>query len=279
MNGSPYSSWLVASDIDGTLLNKKRQLPLANYKAVLDFVRNGGIFTLASDRNPESMSFHYNKLPIDGVPAIVMGGAGIYDFANEKMLSFKALSDSAIKTAVEIGSRFPTVDTIINTKDRLYISGIGFWAKFYLNADRVSHKYFRYISEVPEDDWGKVVFFGPMWRIKQLKKELLAVEGRDYSVIDSSIVSVQIQAKGANKGTALLKLAEILGVESSHTAAIGDYFNDYKMLSKAEISGCTADSPKPIKRVADYVACNNNDGAVADFLGYLKKRIIENNDK
>jgi hydroxymethylpyrimidine pyrophosphatase-like HAD family hydrolase len=53
MSESPYSSWLVASDIDGTLLDKKRKLPLANYKAVLDFVNKGGTFTLASDRNPE----------------------------------------------------------------------------------------------------------------------------------------------------------------------------------------------------------------------------------
>lgn len=275
MSESPYSSWLVASDIDGTLLNKKRKLPLANYKAVLDFVNKGGVFTLASDRNPESMSSHYNKLPIIGVPAIVMGGAGIYDFVKEKMLWFKPLSENSIKSAVEISSKFPTVDTIINTKDRLYISGIGFWAKFYLNADKVSHKYFRYLDEVPTDDWCKVVFFGPMWRIKQLKKVLLDVPDREYSVIDSSIVSVQIQAKGANKGTAVLKLCEILGIDPSHTAAIGDYYNDYKMLSKVEIAGCTASSPKPLKRIADYVSCHNNDGAVADFLSYLESRVIE----
>ncbi len=275
MSESPYSSWLVASDIDGTLLNKKRKIPISNYKAILNFVKKGGNFTLASDRNPESMGFHYNKLPIYGVPAIVMGGAGIYDFVKKKMLWFKPLSENSIKTAVETASKFPTIDTIINTKDKLYISGIGFWAKFYLNAEMVSHKYFRYISEVPTDDWAKVVFFGPMWRVKQLKKALLAVPDRDYSVIDSSIVSVQIQAKGANKGAALMKLAGILGIDPSHTAAIGDYYNDYKMLSKAEISGCTESSPKALKRIADYVACHNNDGAVADFLEYLSNEIIE----
>ncbi len=274
MSDTNYSSWLVASDIDGTLLDKKRRLPLSNYKAVLDYVKKGGLFTLASDRNPESMSVHYNKLPLYGVPAIVLGGAGIYNFSEKKMLRFKPLSDSSVKAAVETGLRFPTVDIIVNTRDRLYISGIGFWAKFYLNADKVSHKYFRYISEVPQEEWGKVVFFGPMWRIKQIKKILRDIPDREFSVIDSSIVSVQIQAKGANKGTAVLELADILGIDHSHTAAIGDYYNDYKMLSKVEVAGCTADSPKPLKRIADYVACENNDGAVADFLDYLKKEII-----
>ncbi len=280
MNGElPYSSWLVASDIDSTLNNKKRELPPENLKAVQDFVAKGGKFTLASDRNPELMTGHFDKLPISGTPAVVMGGAGIYDFTERKLLRFKPLSAASVEAAVNIAKKFPTLDFIIDTKDKQYIAGIGFWAHFYLRKSHATHEYFRRIEDVPREDWGKIVFFGPMWRARQIGKALRAVEGREYSVIDSSIVSVQIQAKGANKGTAVMEIAEMLGIAPDHTAAIGDYYNDYQMISLVEISGCTASAPKELKEKADYVACHCNKGAVADFLGYLTEKIkkIKNN--
>ena len=277
MNGElPYSSWLVASDIDSTLNNKKRELPPENLKAIEDFVAKGGRFTLASDRNPELMGGHFDNLPISGTPAVVMGGAGIYDFTEKKLLRFKPLSPDSVEAAVNIAKRFPTLDFIIDTKDKQYIAGIGFWAHFYLRKSHATHEYFRRIEDVPRENWGKIVFFGPMWRVRQIRKALKSVEGREYSVIDSSFVSVQIQAKGADKGSAVMEIAEMLGIEPDHTAAIGDYFNDYQMISKVDISGCTASAPKKLKDKADYVACHCNNGAVADFLGYLTKRISKN---
>lgn len=275
MNGElPYSSWLVASDIDSTLNNKKRELPPENLKAVEDFVANGGKFTLASDRNPELMGGHFENLPIGGTPAVVMGGAGIYDFTERKLLRFKPLSAGSVEAAVKIAEKFPTLDVIIDTKDKQYISGIGFWAHFYLRKSHATHEYFRRIADVPRENWGKAVFFGPMWRVRQIKKAFCAVEGREFSVIDSSIVSVQIQAKGANKGTAVMEIAEMLGIEPNHTAAIGDYYNDLKMLSEVGVAGCTASAPQKLKDIADYVTCHCNKGAVADFLGYLTKNKI-----
>ena len=35
-----YKDWLVVSDIDGTLNDKRRNLPERNLKAITDFVKN-----------------------------------------------------------------------------------------------------------------------------------------------------------------------------------------------------------------------------------------------
>ena len=66
----------------------------------------------------------------------------------------------------------------------------------------------------------------------------------------------------------------MLGIEPNHTAAIGDYYNDLKMLSEVGVAGCTASAPQKLKDIADYVTCHCNKGAVADFLGYLTKNKI-----
>ena len=89
MSNKDFSNWLVVSDIDGTLNNKLRKLPKRNFEAIKHFVlKCNGHFTLASGRNVESMRKHYDRLPIKGTPAVVLNGAGVYDYSQEKMLHY-----------------------------------------------------------------------------------------------------------------------------------------------------------------------------------------------
>ena len=271
-----YSSWLVASDIDGTLNDKRHKLPQRNLKAIADFVEKGGKFTLSSDRNAESMKRYYDKLPLNGIPAVITNGAGIYDYVNEKMLYFSELNESSMDKAIEIAKKYPTIDTMVFTADTLYRTGIGFWTIFYVIIDRLSYKLCRDIKKVPRGGWGKVVFSGPPWRVRQLKKELKKTTNRGFDIISTSFVSVGILARGTNKGTAVLKLAEMLGIDESHTAAVGDYYNDFEMLTQVAVAGCTAQAPDALKAISEHVTCHCNDGAVADFLDFVVENKIEN---
>ena len=80
-----FENWLVVSDIDGTLNNKFRKLPKRNYDAIKKFTELGGNFTLASGRLQSSLERNYNRIT-PNQPAIVLNGAGLYDYKNRKML-------------------------------------------------------------------------------------------------------------------------------------------------------------------------------------------------
>ncbi len=273
---SILSKWLVTSDIDGTLNNKRRKLPRRNLEAITDFVARGGRFTLASSRSPQSMSRHYKKLPID-TPAVVINGAGIYDFTKEEMIYFSPLSKEAMEDLCKVARKYPTVDNVIVTKDDMYyISGLGLWGIIYVLADKLDHKIRHNINDVPKEDWGKVIFSGPPWRIKNVKKRLEKIENRDFIVISTSIASFEVLAKGTHKGSAVLRLAAMLGIDPDHTAAIGDYYNDYEMLTQVGVAACCGQAPGKIKEICEYVTCHCDLGAVADFLGYLERKIKQN---
>ena len=121
-NKKPLSDWLIVSDIDGTLNNKLRQLPERNKLAIERFVAEGGHFTLASGRNPQSMERHFRSLPIAGTPAVVINCAGIYDFSKNEMVFFSPMSDEGMRLAVEAAKKFPLVDVIVVAKDTIYIT-------------------------------------------------------------------------------------------------------------------------------------------------------------
>ncbi len=271
-NKKSLSNWLIASDIDGTLNNKLRRLPERNEKAIQKFVSMGGRFTLASGRNPQSMEKHFRRLPIAGTPAIVMNGAGLYDFQKNEMIYFSAMSKEGMNLAVEAAKKFPMVDVIVVAKDIIYITGSGWFGKLFVAADKLDHKHIRNIDDVPKGNWGKVIFSGIPTHISKVKKHFTSLINPDLTLMSSSIASFEILARDTHKGTAVLKLAEILGIDKSHTGAIGDYFNDFDMLKSVGVPACCGQAPKELKDVSEFVACHCNNGAVADYLEYIEKK-------
>ena len=75
--------------------------------------------------------------------------------------------------------------------------------------------------------------------------------------------------EGVHKGSALMKIAEMYNIEQKHTAAIGDYFNDYDMLKTVGLPACCGQAPKAMHEIAKFHACHCNSGAVADLLEYI----------
>ena len=267
-----FSDWLVVSDIDGTLNNKARKLPERNKKAIEKFVANGGHFTLASGRNPQSMEKHFKSLPIKGTPAVVINGAGVYDFQKQEMIYFSAMSDEAMELAVKAAEKFRMVDVLIIAKDMIYVTGIGWFGKIFVAVDKLKHKHIKNIREVPRENWGKVIFSGIPMHITKVKNYFEALNSEELTLMSSSVASFEILAKNTHKGTAVLKLAEILGIDNSHTGAIGDYFNDYDMLKTVGVPACCGQAPKELKEISEFVACHCNNGAVADFLEYIETK-------
>ncbi|MGN0542768.1 MAG: Cof-type HAD-IIB family hydrolase [Acutalibacteraceae bacterium] len=272
MNNKSLSNWLIASDIDGTLNNKLRRLPKRNELAINEFVSAGGHFTLASGRNPQSMEKHFRRLPIAGTPAVVINGAGLYDFEKNEMIYFSAMSEEGMRLAIEAAKRFPTVDVLVVAKDMIYVTGIGYFGRFFVAADKLKHRCIKNIEDVPKKDWGKVIFSGLPTDISKVKKHFTSMDDPDLTLMSSSIASFEILARNTNKGTALLKLADILGIDKTHVGAIGDYFNDFDMLKCVGVPACCGQAPRELKEISEFVACHCNKGAVADFLEYIEAK-------
>lgn len=272
MNNKSLSNWLIASDIDGTLNNKFRRLPKRNELAINEFVSAGGHFTLASGRNPQSMEKHFRRLPIAGTPAVVINGAGLYDFEKNEMIFFSAMSEEGMQLAIEAAKRFPAVDVLVVAKDMIYVTGIGYFGRFFVAADKLKHRCIKNIEDVPKKDWGKVIFSGLPADISKVKKHFTSMDDPDLTLMSSSIASFEILARNTNKGTALLKLADILGIDKSHVGAIGDYFNDFDMLKCVGVPACCGQAPRELKEISEFVACHCNKGAVADFLEYIEAK-------
>lgn len=267
-----YSSWLVVSDIDNTLNNKMRKTPAVNTEAIRRFVHDEkGNFTLASARNVQSLTPHYKNLPDVKTPAIVLNGAGIYDFSEEKMIWFNPISDSAEEIILKAMERFASLEIGIFTDDMIYLVRSRFLSPIMMALDNLNHKKCTSLSEVPKGKWGKVIFYCLPNMKKKIKEYVLSLSGDGISYIDTTAFSFDLVSSTTHKGNAVLALAEILGVPEENIGAIGDYYNDLDMLRTVSHPACCKQAPEEIHKVCEYHACHCNEGAVADFLNYIEE--------
>ena len=271
-----YSKWLLISDIDGTLNTKSFKLPENNKIAIKEFVNNGGNFTLCSGRNLQSLSIHYNKLGIS-TPAIFLNGAGIYDFKNNVMIYQNFISYEGEKIILDVLKKHKLAQLTVFTADKILLATRKcIYGRIICKMDKLDCELYKKISDLPRGVWGKVSFFGTKGLINKLKDIFSNNENsKFFECFKTSPFTLEVVSKGVNKGAAVLKLAELLNIEKSNTAAIGDYYNDVEMLKRVAHPVCCGQAPDDIKEISEYVACHCNDGAVADFIDYIKTNYIK----
>ncbi len=266
------SHFLIVSDIDGTLNNKFRTTPKVNLEAIRRFTKEEcGHFTLASARCVESLYTHYKKLPDQNTPAIVLNGAGIYDFSKRKMLWYNSIPTEAKTLIQKALDEFSGLEIAIFTPDKIYLVRPKISSRFMMRLDGLEHTECKCLNDVPEGNWGKIIFFCMPWNKSKIKAFMISQNQRGVRYIDTSVASFDLVNETTHKGTSIKVLADMLGIDEKNIGAIGDYFNDYDMLRSVAHPACCAQAPKELHDICEFHACHCNKGAVADFISYIEK--------
>jgi hydroxymethylpyrimidine pyrophosphatase-like HAD family hydrolase len=81
--------------------------------------------------------------------------------------------------------------------------------------------------------------------------------------VQTSPKYLDFYCEGVNKGSAVKRLAQHLGIPLERVIAIGDYYNDLDMFKIAGLSIAMGNAPSEVRRAADLVAPANDEGGAA----------------
>lgn len=91
----------------------------------------------------------------------------------------------------------------------------------------------------------------------------------DFCIQDEDacgIVNGELASKAFNKGKAVERLCEFLGISREDTIAVGDSMNDLEMLQAAQIGVCMDNGSPSLKKIADMVCPSvTEDGLYSAF--------------
>ena len=110
----------------------------------------------------------------------------------------------------------------------------------------------------------------------RLGKKVAIISGRESKIVEKRVkeLGIEFLYQGIkNKKDKLDELLEVLNLKKENVAAIGDDFNDYKMLKSVGLSFAPLNAANEIKEIVDIVLSKNGgDGAVREMIEFILRR-------
>ena len=260
---------LVCIDIDGTLLDSKKNLPAENLEAVHYAMDHGAAVAIASGRSVSGIKPLIAELGIDRNGVCLNGGLilcdkVIHQTIMEETLVMKILEQaekyksqvflSAAEFNITNGEVSPQLKELIEKgslrSDYFYCTG---YDELRREAHRNKDKIIKLaIKELDEENF-------------DLLKQAL-IDLHLFHVVKSDEYFVDVGPLGVNKGKGVAILTDYLHIPMEQVMCIGDNENDLEMLDMAGIGVAMGNAVEPVKRAAVYVTSDNDHTGVAEAI-------------
>ena len=252
---------LIALDLDGTLLNSRKELTPACRDA-LDRAAAAGIEIVpTTGRFFDGMPECIRALPYLRY-AITINGAQVADIRRDKVVYRAELPHAQAVDLMRMLDELPVIYDCY--QENWGWMSRDMWERC---GDYVPNAhYYKMVRELrtPVDDLKQLLSergrgvqkIQLFTRDMPLRERLLnELEGQYEAIAVSTSVenNVEINNAHANKGEALLKLAEYLGIDQSETAAFGDGLNDLSMIVAAGAGIAMANAHPDVKAKANFL--------------------------
>ncbi len=267
---------LIVLDMDGTLLNNKKEVSLENQNALNKAQGLGIEVAIATGRVFTSARFYAKLLNIK-TPIIACNGAIIRDEATNEVIDINPIKKEDALKVIESFKRH-NVYFHIYDEDKIYVEELGFSSSIYKDWNEDQSDENKVHIEKLED---AAVYFKTNnikilkmmavnedhTKIDSIKKDL---EGIDSIALDKSWYNnLEVMNKGVSKGKGIHMLSKIYKVKPEEIIAFGDNFNDLSMKDYVGTFVAMGNGEVYVKEQAHYVTASNNDSGVAKGLEEL----------
>ncbi len=248
---------LIATDMDGTLLDSNNKINPEFYEVFEKLKEKNIIFAAASGRQYYNLVERFENIK-DNMMFIAENGTFVMHKGKEILLN--SLDRGIALELIKIGQTIENAYVILCGKKAAYIDNTDERFMEQVNKYYAKVKIVDDLSEV-HDDILKVTIC-----------DFSGSENNSYKYFTDYNDKVQIavageiwldmMAKGVNKGLAIIKLQKLLNIKHEETMVFGDYLNDLEMMQSAYHSYAMENAHSDLKKVARFMAKSNDDNGV-----------------
>ena len=263
---------IVATDMDGTLLDPRGQLDLPRLEKILDKLDHRGVrFVIATGNEVHRMRQLLGHLA-ERVVLVVANGARIFE--NNELLQAQTWDDAMVDRALAYFKGRECQDQFVVTamNGGFVKKGTVFTELDKFMTPEMIEKLYQRMNFVDEFDPN---LFGGV-----LKMSMVVGEKRSESVlqeindlfdghvraVSSGYGCIDILQDGIHKAWGLVELLKRWNLKPEQITAFGDSENDIEMLELAGISYAMENAEEAVKRVATKVAPANSQAGVYKVL-------------
>jgi len=256
-----YDVRLFISDVDGTLLNTQKQVSPATEAAIKKLELGGIRFSLVSSRPAKGLKWLIDLLSIEG-PCAALNGGTIID-SRLSVLSKRHIEAEIVQTIIETIENYG-MDPWIYTEADWYVRRV--------DAPHVRHES-EAVRFVPQLFTMVNNIRDPVIKISGLSDDYASVAAgavrlgsllKDQLSISTSLANrLDVTHHAANKGQAIIAIANELSIPLRNVATAGDGENDIPMFRECGLSIAMGQAPPEVHRAASYTTTSNGQDGLA----------------
>ena len=267
---------IVASDLDGTLLNKEQIVSEENHSAISEMSRLGVEFVPTTGRAMNEIDPSLINSP-DIRYIITSDGAVVYDISTKKPILTRYVSKDDVCFVLETLRPY-NVFIVVHEGGKTYFDKNKYNPEFLSKCG--IDEYFGFIisqhAEALEDFESYLLSSDVMEMIAlffELNdgasscKQIFEDSGR-LCTAHSNANYLEVYSSDAGKGKTLVAFANMLGVDIADVIAIGDSKNDSSMIEVAGLGLAVANACDALKKLADETICDNSE--------HIAKYVLDN---
>ncbi|MDY6029710.1 MAG: Cof-type HAD-IIB family hydrolase [Acidaminococcaceae bacterium] len=252
---------MIACDMDGTLLDSKKNISAANREAIAEFVARGNKFLIATGRMYIS-AVPYAKILGLEIPLVTYNGALVRNSLSGEVLYEKKMNLRSTQKVLD------------------YCRSKGFYLqcyvgdKLFIDKENAHSRKYAALQNISIDAIGEDVYTAK----EEPYKILVMTYGNDFKetygifkkeldgivdVTSSQENFLELMEPCVNKWEAVKKVAAMYNIAPQEIMCIGDSENDLEMVAKAGVGVAVGNAVESVMRAARIVTASNDDNGVA----------------
>lgn len=283
----------IATDMDGTLLNKVQKVSKENKDAIEAAQRQGIEVIVATGRSYEEARIALDEAKLD-LPIIAANGAAVYtqdgqivasnpmssevglemiELLEKENLYFEVYTSNGVYSKNYEASVAVLVDIILTANPDLDPLKVTARAHERLKMGLVNTiTDYRELFTMPSVVIHKMlVFSNDLTALGQVAGKIKRIKG--LAVSSSGRENLEISSEAAQKGNALMIYLANKGESMKDAMAIGDNYNDVSMFERVGRSVAMGNAPLEIQRLCHFVTAKNDEHGVAKAIHEVLKEV------
>lgn len=263
--------WLV-TDMDGTLLNSRKEISSRNREAIRRAMQKGIGVTFATGRMHASAEKFARRLGIQ-LPLISCNGA-LIKYCDGETVDQTFVDPETVRELIELSlERQWHIQWYIDDQLCLDRYEPGMWIG-YENLENIKVREAKGDLDTFSKGVTQLVLLDREARMKKISSEIHERFGDRLFMTTASDYAIDILSKGINKAVGIDCIAKRHGISASEIMVIGDSPNDVDMMQYAGLSVAMRDGYDAAKRAADVIT---GEADADGFAEAVEKYLLDEN--
>lgn len=254
----------VALDLDGTLLNSRKEISEENKNILKKLFENGVEILIVTGRPYPITKKIAESLEIP-LTVICYNGARVMNLKTDEIIFEKVLEEKQVLKIIEF-CRKNKKDLNLFQNDVWYVEDLeSIGTKYYKKNSRLEPT-LKSFDTFDSFKMIKSIIIDENNVLEEVEKELREILGNSVYFTYSQDKYLEILNKDVNKGLTLKNVLEEKGIGMSECIAFGDAHNDLEMLELAGVGVAMGNAHEILKSRVQHITDTNDNDGVGKFL-------------